>query len=595
MNAMPAPGNRQSRELLSLGRKPAARKPRGPVEVLQPAPAPISLVPSAPALIPLGQLRRATENVRHTRVDEDCDALADDIEAHGLLQSLIGFEDGAHVEVVGGGRRLKALRIVRDRGRIDDAFLVPVLIRGADEAVELSLAENLQQRTMSPVDEFFAFQKLMEGGATSPADLAKRFGWTERLVRQRLRLAALAKPVLDALAAREITLDAAMAYASSQDIALQEQVFSVQKKRGHKAHAAGDVRHFLRMKGIGTADQLYKFVGAEKYEREGGTYEDDLFAEPGKERVLAQPFLLETIANTMADFQAARLIEERLKHDDAWAPTIAGFVKIPDLRAHRWGTGNPGAMRAPAGFVLVERADGAPLWRTIRNNGFNVHVVVGVDDDGELVAVPRYAFVPVAQKTAVEKPALADLYASRLTPEQEQKAARERGIIRWSRRLAVGPFAGTPLEGRAFWQRPGRDFQDAETIDGVAGFMVCVGVFVTEAEVAAHRKDAEKAYDDDLAAIAAADADRQAREEAADRRHAELLALDPPAIVVVDGLAWERRDDASYAPLDDAEDGFLQSWHALLANFDVDDVNATYADRGDFDAAMSAASAGADA
>ena len=485
-----APAARAPREKLTLGRKPAAAPP--PIAA---PPVPANDVPrSVPQVFPLRLLRRAPENVRHTRIDEACEEMADDIDAHGLLQSLIGYLDGEYVEIVGGGRRLKGCRILKARGRIDDDFPVPVLIRDREEAEELSLAENLQQKTMSPVDEFFGFAKLMKRGDTSPGALAKRFGWTERLVRQRLRLAELAKPVLDALADRQITLDAAMAYATSQDKALQADVFEVQTKRGRTAHDPAGVRHSLRMKGVDTADRLYRFVGAEKYEREGGRYEDDLFVEAGKDRVLAQPFLVETIADGMVDFQAMRLLDE-LRRDERWSPAITGFVKVPDLRLHDFGTAQP--MRPPAGFVLVERAESDKLWRTIRNNGFNVHVVVGIDDAGELAVARRYAFVPAGQKTAVEKPALVEVAADR---ERGAAAEREREIIRWSRRLAVPPTAGTPLEGRAFWPTPGYDHQVPETIDDRRGFLVSMMVFVSDGEIAAQRKAAAAEVDRRIAA-----------------------------------------------------------------------------------------------
>lgn len=479
--------HRARREILKLGTKPAGKT----VTVTGPV---IRLVPSAPQLFPLGQLMRAAENVRHTRIEEGCEQLADDIQAHGLLQSLIGYEDAGHVEIVGGGRRLKSLRIVKRRGLIDDSFMVPVLIRGIDEAVELSLAENLQQRTMSPVDEFLAFAKLMESGTSSPADLAKRFGFSERVVNQRLRLAKLAPQILKALGEREITLDAAMAYATSQDLELQVAVYDVQAKRGRTAHDPAGIKHSLRIKGLDTADPLFRFVGPKIYTRDGGTYEDDLFNEPSKDRVLANPFVLETAANTMVDFQTARLIEQ-LKQDETWAPTIVGYVKVPTLRLHAFGTVEK--LRAPAGFVLVQRADHPKLWRTIRNNGFNAHVVVGINAEGQLIADPQYAFVPAAQRTAIDKPALADVAADR---ERDGAAYREREIIRWSRRLAVGPFAGTPFEGRVFWPESNSDRQTAATIAGVGGFMLSAQIFVPGDQVAAHRKAAISHVDQMIAA-----------------------------------------------------------------------------------------------
>jgi ParB family chromosome partitioning protein len=285
MNAQSSIAKPQRPRLSLSARKSAAAAAPSAQQTSAPV-AGIQIMPSAPRLFPLGRLMRAVENVRHTRVDEGCEAVADDVQAHGLLQSLIGYEDGDKVEIVGGGRRLKALRIVKSRGLIDDSFMVPVLIRDIDEAVELSLAENLQQRSMSAVDEFFAFAKLMERGDTSPADLAKRFGFSERVVKQRLRLAELAPPILDALADRQITIDAAMSYATAQDKSLQAEVFELQQKRGLRSHDPASIRHALDLKGIRTSDRLFRFVGAARYEAEGGGYEDD--RRPGHRQDLAR-------------------------------------------------------------------------------------------------------------------------------------------------------------------------------------------------------------------------------------------------------------------------------------------------------------------
>src|SRR3546814_10563199 len=109
-------------------------------------------------------------NVRQTNKALDIESLADDIAAHSLLQSLIGYAgdtdiDAAVVYIVGGGRRLGALDLLRDRGAIDDSFPVPVLLRDPDEAVSLSLSENLAKRDMNAADEFVAFDRLLQRGS----------------------------------------------------------------------------------------------------------------------------------------------------------------------------------------------------------------------------------------------------------------------------------------------------------------------------------------------------------------------------------------------------------------------------------------------
>ncbi len=569
---------------------PATRSPRPRLTIAPPRKSAPAIVPSTPKLFPLRQLVRAKENVRHTRTDEDVQELAADIAAHGLLQSLIGYEADDKVHIVGGGRRLQALESLWFDNRIDGEFSIPVLIRDAELAVELSLAENLQQRTMSPVDEFLAFRALVDTGHHTPADLAKRFGFSERVVKQRLRLADLAPDILDALADRQITLDAAMAYAGTQDRVLQAQIFKVEGKRSWDAHSVRNIRIALQSKGMRTSHPLFRYVGADAYEQRGGRYEDDLFRDDavGETKVLADPVLLQTIAAEHIEFQMLRRLEE-LKADPALSPTIDGYVVVPGLKLMSWGY--DGNLPTPPGLAAVTKHDHAPMWRTIRNNGVSAKVLVGVNDAGELTAWPRTVFVSKEQREAVGATQINPAHLPR-SAEQLAEERRVRGVLMWQRRLAVSAlggfplFAGTALEGRAYWSSSvGEDV----TIEGMHGRYVALNVFVTDAEIEPHRKAAEARYRNELAAEEARAAERQAREAAAELRAAELREMDPPAVVAIDGEAWERRDDGSYAAASGDQDDF-PGWDDLLDFYHVDDIEATFATRDEWLAAVDGAS-----
>jgi ParB family chromosome partitioning protein len=577
--------------------KPAAAKPRPARVKRDTAPAAIvgtapiaaeaerrtspfgQIIPSSPQPVPLYQLRRATENVRHTRVDEDVLPLAEDIAAHGLLQSLIGYRDAdGCVHVVGGGRRFQALRHLENEGVIDGDWPVPVLIRDVDDAIELSLAENLQQRTMSPVDEFLAFRALMNRGDTSPAGLAKRFGFSERVVKQRLRLAELAEPILDALAGKEITVDAAMAYAATQDQKLQAEVFKAEAKKSYEPHKPRDIRWAIQSKGESTTSALFRFVGEESYERRGGGYEDDLFSEEKKDgRALANPGVLHSAARDMITFQMEALLP-RLRERKDLAPTITGFLIASDLLVKHYGNAAP---KPPSGYVQVERHDKDAMWKVIRANKIDVIVFVGIDENGELTVFPRIVFVPKGMKNTVSPPQPSYGYQPE-TPLERAVRERKQGVERISRQLAVGPFAGSPFEGRAYW--PKWDRAEPTTLGGKRGWFVAVNVFVTDEQVAAQQAAAEARYDQERA-------EKEAAEQARTTRLDELSSLSPPAVVVVDGEAWARGEDGTYAAIDEEGDGgYAGSWTALLSNYrDVlDQIGATFATREEFDAAMSA-------
>ncbi|KQN00540.1 ParB/RepB/Spo0J family partition protein [Sphingomonas sp. Leaf25] len=548
-----------------------------------------TIVPSAPEIFPLRRLMRASENVRRIRHDEDVEEMAASLRSYGLLQSLIGYIDPSIdpegrrgrplVYIAGGGRRLQGLNTLMWDGDLSGDFPVPVLIRDRELAIELSLIENIQQRTMSPVDEVFAFRALVDTGHHTPEDLAKRFGISERVVRQRLRLAELDSEILDALADKRITLDSATAYAATQDRVLQKAIFEAQSKRSWDAHSVRNIRHAVDLKGMRTSHPVFRFVGADEYEARGGGYEDDLFRDDvgGVTRVLTDPLLLETIAAERIEAAMPAYLAGLRARDDL-SPTIEGHVVVPGLTLMSFG--HAGSLPLPPALVAVTRPEAAPLWRAIRDGDVPARVLVGIDGDGTLSMAPTTAIVAKGQRAALAATNAA-VAVPTISEAQAAEMERVRGVLRHARRLAVHAlggeplFAGTPLEGRVYWSdRPVYD----EQIDGVWGSPVPVTIFITEAEIAAQRKAAEARYRDELAAIAAHAADRQARDEATDRRQAELREMDPPAVVAIDGDAWERGDDGSYAAASGDRDDF-PGWDDLLDFFHVDEIGETFATR----------------
>lgn len=544
----------------------------------------------------LHELVRAPENVRHIRPDEDVSSLADNIAANGLLQSLIGYRgptasgDRQKVWIVGGGRRLAALQELLDRGALELDYRVPVLIRPRDQAIELSLSENIEKRDMSPVDEFFAFDQLMKLGTYDEDELAKRFGYTTRYIRQRLRLAQAAPEVLDALAERKITLDSALAYAASQDVKLQAEVFAAQERSTWDQHKPHKISAAYNEVQSTTASPLYLFVGAEAYEAAGGAFEDDLFADPDKfsgARKLAHGHLLLDLAMDTIQVRAEPL-EADLR---AQYPAYAGFVVPPSAKTGGYPWKAP---KGPKGSVLVEadyNVDRKALWKNAGVAAAPITAIVGIDGTGKLALKQDAFFVPkefVAQVKASPK-GRSNGFAP---PSQEQIAAERRArdidLRQW--RLGIGKFAGTPLEGRAFW--PAKNFgiesievsRDPRLQDGR---LIALQIYVTNAEHDAMRAEAERHVDEEAAKRAADEAARQARIDAHGERVAEILAMDPlPAIVVMEGSAgrqpWYALPDGEWAdtptPASGGElaDGF-DTLADLLASAEAGELIETFA------------------
>ena len=102
-------------------------------------------------LVPLSRLvlRPTGRNVRKTP-RMSIPELAASIQRVGLLQNLIviASTDGEHCEVVAGGRRLAALKLLAKKHRIAKDWEVPCLQVADGTARTASLTENVQREVM---------------------------------------------------------------------------------------------------------------------------------------------------------------------------------------------------------------------------------------------------------------------------------------------------------------------------------------------------------------------------------------------------------------------------------------------------------------
>src|ERR1700744_4123001 len=148
--------------------------------------------------IPLSELVPSPDNVRKTDRLSGIDALAASIAANGLLQNLQAKASAKdQFEIVAGGRRLAALKLLAKQKTIEADHLVPCNVQDGGNMTEISLAENEIRQAMHPADQFDAFKVLADGGM-SEDDIAGRFGVTPLVVRQRLKLANVSAKIIAA-------------------------------------------------------------------------------------------------------------------------------------------------------------------------------------------------------------------------------------------------------------------------------------------------------------------------------------------------------------------------------------------------------------
>ncbi|MBO9724146.1 MAG: ParB N-terminal domain-containing protein [Novosphingobium sp.] len=251
-------------------------------------------------------------NVR-TQSDEAADAeLEANIGETGIiLQNLIGVpvpRKKGRYEIVGGGRRLECVHRAIASGKLGDDFMVPLLVvKGTRDFIEMSFAENHYNLPMNPADECRAFQGMIERENKSPADLAKRFGKTERFVLGRLRLANLAEPVFEALRSGDITLEIAKAYAATTDIDRQAKVFH--ELDGHYYSSnLNEIRRQLATGSFNGGAPKALLVGRDAYLAAGGRIDTDLFSDETSE-IWCDGELVERLADEAMSAAAAVLRE----------------------------------------------------------------------------------------------------------------------------------------------------------------------------------------------------------------------------------------------------------------------------------------------
>jgi ParB family chromosome partitioning protein len=160
----------------------------------------------------------------------------------GLLQSIIvriieeGEADAEEEEqcfqVVAGNRRLQACKALRWRK------IACHLVELSDkEAFEVSLIENMQRKSLSPIEEahsFNAYIREFRWGGIS--DLARKTGKSVSYINKRIRLLDLPSDVLEQISSSTMTVSNAEELMSIQDANKQRELASIicQNRLSHR-------------------------------------------------------------------------------------------------------------------------------------------------------------------------------------------------------------------------------------------------------------------------------------------------------------------------------------------------------------------------
>lgn len=172
--------------------------------------------------IPLSDIVPNREQPRKNFSHQELEDLVASIKLHGILQPLTvtELEDGGY-ELIAGERRLRAAELA-------GLPTVPALVRSAtrQEKLELALIENIQRQDLNPIEEAFAFQRLIDEFGLSHDDVADRVGKSRPAVSNTIRLLGLPEQIQKALIDGKLSTGKARALLSLRNESDQVKMFT---------------------------------------------------------------------------------------------------------------------------------------------------------------------------------------------------------------------------------------------------------------------------------------------------------------------------------------------------------------------------------
>lgn len=141
--------------------------------------------PGVYSLIPTHNIVIGSRLLRNPRVSlED---LLISIKQKGLINPPLVRLKGDHYEIIAGHRRLEACKLLGWK-----TIMCHIIDVDDKNAYEISIIENVQQKTMSPIEEARAFKEYVDTfGWGSESDLARRIGKSQEYISKRIRLVSL--------------------------------------------------------------------------------------------------------------------------------------------------------------------------------------------------------------------------------------------------------------------------------------------------------------------------------------------------------------------------------------------------------------------
>ncbi len=184
---------------------PSASVPAQPTQPVKTVPAAsaaptVQGLPQGLLLVEISKITPNPDQPRQTFSQESIQELADSIKEKGILQPVIVTRKADGYILICGERRLRAATLC-------GLEKIPAIIKdlAPQDFLEWGLIENIQREDLNPLEEAQAYQKIMEQGALSQDQVAKRVGKNRVTVANMIRLLRLPDSVREMLASGRLS------------------------------------------------------------------------------------------------------------------------------------------------------------------------------------------------------------------------------------------------------------------------------------------------------------------------------------------------------------------------------------------------------
>ncbi|OGH66315.1 MAG: hypothetical protein A3B90_01295 [Candidatus Magasanikbacteria bacterium RIFCSPHIGHO2_02_FULL_41_13] len=192
--------------------------------------------------IPLSEIVPNEEQPRRFFSEEELEDLVQSIKEHGVLQpiTVTEKEDGGY-EIIAGERRFRACQRA-------GLATVPALVRTVNrqEKLEIALIENIQRENLNPIEEAFAYKRLMSQFYLTQEQVAQKVGKSRPVIANTIRLLDLPDKIQNALMDGSLSTGKARAILSLRSS--EEQLAAFESMQGQNM-TVRDIEHAVMQKG----------------------------------------------------------------------------------------------------------------------------------------------------------------------------------------------------------------------------------------------------------------------------------------------------------------------------------------------------------